>query len=151
MVPSGPPLAILAGKGFGPIRFGATVATVERLMQAPCEIRTETACRYIGRGADFLLKDGVVVEMRAYRLDRPTEPAPKRFGLFNGRTPEGLALSMLPTAADELLGKPIKKEAVKDGGPAGTVEIRYYNGLRIELDQLPDGRIAIGALIVTKD
>src|SRR5262245_18834978 len=35
-MPSGLRLAILAGKGVGPIRFGATVATIERLMDLPC-------------------------------------------------------------------------------------------------------------------
>lgn len=151
MVPSGPPLPILAGKGFGPIRFGATVATVERLMQAPCEVRTEAVCRYLGRAADFFLKNGVVVEMRAYRSERPPDPPPKTIGLFNGATPEGLTLAMLPTAADELLGRPLRTVAVKDGGPAGTVEIRYYKGLRLELDKLPSGKVVIGAFIVTKD
>lgn len=151
MVPSGPKLAILAGKGLGPIRFGATAATVERLMQAPCEIRTETACRYIGRGADFFLKDGAVVEMRVYRPERPTEPAPKTFGLFNGMTPEGLTPAMLPTAAEELIGKPVKKEPVKDGGRAGTVEAWDYKGLRLEFDKLPSGKVVIGAFILTKD
>lgn len=151
MVPSGPRLAVLPGKGFGPIRFGATVATVERLMEAPCEVRTETTCRYLARAADFFLKDGVVVEMRAYRKERPTEPAPRTFGIFNGATMDGLALGMLPTAADELLGRPLRTEAVKDGGRAGTVEVRHYRGISLELDQLEGGRVMIGAFILKKE
>jgi hypothetical protein len=31
-------LAVLAGQGVGPIRIGATVATIERLMELPGEV-----------------------------------------------------------------------------------------------------------------
>src|SRR3954468_24171393 len=48
-LPEGPQLAIQAGQGVGPIRIGATVATIERLMEAPCEVKTESVCRYIRR------------------------------------------------------------------------------------------------------
>src|SRR5262245_37937034 len=50
-----PLLAVLAGQGAGPIRIGANVTQVERLMQHKCEIRTESVCRYVRYGVDFNL------------------------------------------------------------------------------------------------
>lgn len=147
-IASGPRLPIEAGRGLGPIRFGATAATVERLMEMPCDVRTDTICRYIGRSVEFLLKDGVVAEMRVQRQGRPTEPPPRTYGVFNGLTPEGVAPLMLPAAVAELLGKPDSVEPVKDGGPAGTVEIHHYKGLRVEFDRMPNGSIVVGALVV---
>src|ERR1041385_8945173 len=81
-VPSGLLLAILAGKGVGPIRFGATVQTIERLMDLPCEIRTDDACRYIGRAIDFHLKDGVTDEMHIHRVNRVATPDGRTYGVF---------------------------------------------------------------------
>ena len=150
LVPSGPPMTILAGKGIGPIRFGATVATIERLMQLPCEVRTETLCSYPGRATDLVLTDGVVSEVRLHRRMRPIAGG-KTVGMFNGATMEGVALDMLPTAADELLGKPLSVTPVAEGGPAGTVEIRTYKGLRLAIDRLPTGKLVIGEIDVTKE
>lgn len=148
-VPSGLLLAILAGKGVGPIRFGATVQTIERLMDLPCEIRSEDACRYIGRAIDFHLKDGVVDEMHIHRVNRVATPDGRTYGVFNGRTPEGVAMMMLPVGVDELLGPPKKTEPVKDPGPWGTVEIREYPGMRIEFDRLPT-KVVVGGIVLTK-
>lgn len=149
-IPSGPRLAILAGQGLGAIRFGATVATIERLMETPCEIRTETACRYLARAVEFVLKDGAAVEMRVHRPDRPTDPPPARFGIFNGRSPEGLAPMMLPEGVKSVLGPPLKIEPVKNGGAAGTIEIHEYKGMRLEFDKLPNGKVVVGGIVLTK-
>jgi hypothetical protein len=148
-VPTGLRLAILAGKGVGPIRFGATVQTIERLMDLPCEIRTEDACRYIGRAIEFMLKDGVAVEMRLHRVDRSAGDG-RSYGVFNGRTPEGVAFMMLPTGVEELLGAPQKTEAAKEPGERGTVEVREYPGMRLEFDRLPTGKIVLGGIVLTK-
>jgi hypothetical protein len=149
-IPSGLRLAILAGKGVGPIRFGATVQTIERLMDLPCEIRTEDSCRYIARAIDFKLEDGVAVEMHLHRVERVATPEGRTYGVFNGRTPEGVAFMMLPTGVDELLGKPTKTEPVRDPGPWGMVEIREYPGMRLEFDRLPTGKVILGGIVLTK-
>jgi hypothetical protein len=147
-VPTGPLFEIIPGKGLGPIRLGATVATIERLMELPCEIKTETLCRYLGRGADFVLKDGAAVEMRVYRRDRPTTPAGAYFGVFNGRMRNGVDFEELPFAVKEIMGAPKKVETVSDGGPAHTVEVHSYDGLRIEYDRLPNGNNVVGAFVI---
>jgi len=149
-IPSGLRLAILAGKGVGPIRFGATVKTIERLMDLPCEIRTEDSCRYIARAIDFMLKDGAVVEMHLHRVERGATPDGRMYGVFNGRTPEGVAFLMLPTGVDELLGRAPKAEVVKDPGPWGMVEIREYPGMRLEFDRMPNGKVVLGGIVLTK-
>jgi hypothetical protein len=149
-IPSGPRLGIFAGEGVGAIRFGATVATIERLMEAPCEIKTDDACRYIALATEFILKDGVVNEIRTHRPNRPTTPKPRVFGIFNGHTPEEVAFMMLRPAAQGLLGPPEKTEPVADGGEAHTVEVDTYNGLRVEYDQLPNGNVVVGGMVVVK-
>ena len=71
-------LAIQAGQGVGPIRIGATVATIERLMAAPCEVKTESVCRYIKRAVEFDLdKSGVTDRIVVHRHDRPAGPDAK--------------------------------------------------------------------------
>lgn len=148
-VPSGLRLAILAGKGVGPIRFGATVATIERLMQIPCEVKTPDSCGYPGRAIDFILKDGVAVEMHLHRKDRTTEDG-RLYGVFNGHTPEGVAFFMLPKATEELLGPPKKVEAVKEPGRWNMVEVRTYPGMRLEFDRIPNGNVVLGGIVLTR-
>src|SRR5678815_1872694 len=90
-VPTGPLLAILAGQGLGPIRFGATRATIERLMEAPCDIASETMCRYIPRAIEFTLDKGVVSKIRVHRIGRSAgldkSGKPATYGAFNGAIP----------------------------------------------------------------
>lgn len=149
-IPDGPLLGIFAGEGVGAIRLGANVDTIERLMAAPCDVKTPDVCRYIGRATEFLLKDGVTFEIRTHRQDRPTTPKPRVFGVFNGRTPEGVAFTMLQPAARDLLGAPIKTEVVQDGGENHTMAIDVYDGLRVEYDRLPKGSIGVGGMVIVK-
>ncbi len=148
-VASGPAMAILAGKGVGPIRFGATVATIERLMAAPCETRDADACRYYARGIEFLLKDGVVKEMH---ISRPGRPAPKGFvyGIFNGSTPEGVTTLVLERAVPGLIGAPTKKETIADGGSNGTVESWQYPGMRVDFDRT-ENKVVVGEIVLVKN
>jgi hypothetical protein len=149
-LPSGPALEILPGQGVGAIRLGATAETIERLMGAPCEIKTEHECGYIGRAVEFLLDDqGATKEIKINRLDRPA-PEGRTFGVFNGRMANGLTLTMIPSGVQYVLGPPKKVEEVKDGGSANTVQIAHYDGLRIEYDKVPPDRIEVGGIIVTK-
>jgi len=149
---SGPPLLILPGEGLGPIRFGATVATIERLMNKPCEDKDEKVCRYVGRAVEFFLDDkGAVKEMIVHRGERPALPDYKRkYGIFRGRTEKGLAPLMLHGAARDMLGPPLKVEQVKDGGAAGTVEIDTYKGMKLQFDKLPNGNVVVGGIDLTK-
>ena len=149
-IPDGPRLAILAGQGVGAIRLGATVATIERLMEAPCEFKTDDACRYVARATEFFLKDGVTAEIHTHRQNRPTTPNGRVFGVFNGRTPEGVAFTMLEPAARELLGPPLKTEKVADGSDFHTVEIDTYDGLRVEYDRLDNGKVVVGGMVIVK-
>jgi len=150
-LPSGPVLEILPGQGVGAIRLGATVATIERLMGTPCEFKTEKACRYVGRAVEFFLDDqGVTNEIRIHRVDRPTTPEGRTFGVFNGRMANGFTLMMIPSGVKGLLGAPVRTETVTNGGPANTVEIDDYDGMRVEYDKLPPERIVVGGIVITK-
>jgi hypothetical protein len=150
-IPSGPRFPIEPGLGIGPIRFGATVATIERLMGVPCEIRTEDACRYLARGVEFFLKDGVAAEIHVHRTGRPTTPKPATFGIFNGLMREGVAAGMLKNAVPELIGPPLKVEPVTDPGDAHTIEVDHYRGMRIEYDQLDNGTVVVGGIVIVPD
>ncbi len=152
---TGPRMAILPGEGIGPIRMGATVATVERLMEAKCEVLTERFCRYVTRGVELELKDGVVAGMMVNRPDRPagtdTLGRPLTYGLFNGFIPpdpkHGRPLNVMfgmhvPGVA-EGMGPPRKVEPAPAGNPNGTVEIHYYDGAVLEYDRYPAARVPV--------
>jgi hypothetical protein len=147
-IPVGPKLEILPGEGLGPIRFGATVATIERLMEAPCEVKTEASCLYIGRAAEFILKDGAASEIRAYRQDRPATPG-NVYGIFNGRLRNGVTFLMKESGVRELMGPPLKQDTVPGGGPNDTVSVATYPGIRIEYDRIPNGNIVVGGVVIT--
>jgi hypothetical protein len=147
----GPALEILPGEGLGPIRIGATVATIERLMSTPCEEKDEKACRYLTRAVEFLLDEkGITREMVVYRGDRPVASGPRVYGVFRGRSRQGLAPMMLQPAVRELYGTPLKTEQVKVAGPANTLEIHTYNGMNIEFDRIPNGTVVVGAIHIVK-
>jgi hypothetical protein len=152
-IPVGPTLLIEPGKGFGPIRFGAHVDTIERLIGEPCEEKREEAgrvlCRYSAQAVDFVLQNGGVTEMRAHRLGRPFKPEPKLdYGIFNGRFPQGVAFGMLPGAARELLGPPQATRAVTEANPNNTVEVYEYDGFSLEFDQATPQSVVLGGVIL---
>lgn len=153
-VPTGPRLAILAGTGVGPIRFGATVATIERLMEAPCEIKTPDQCRYIAQAIEFDLKDGVVDRMVINRKDRPAGPdaqgKPQTYGFFNGGIPPYLGLGMIPAALQKELGPAPKTEQVTTPNDNNTVERDTYPGMVLEYDRYTNGNVILGGVILTK-
>jgi hypothetical protein len=150
-IPSGPVLQIIPGQGVGAIRLGATIATIERLMDAPCEFKTERACRYVGRAVEFFLDDqGFTNEIRMHRVERPTTPEGRTFGVFNGRMAEGVTFMMLPKGVEGLIGPPQKTEAVTQENPFHTVQVDYYDGMRIEYDRMSPEKIVVGGIILTK-
>jgi hypothetical protein len=153
-IPVGPQLVIEPGKGLGPIRFGATVETIERLIGEPCEEKRQQAgdvvCRYSAQAVDFVLHDGKVVEMRGHRLGRPFKPEPKLdYGIFNGRFAQGVAFGMLPAAATELLGAPKQVRAVTGENDNHTVEVHEYDGFRLEFDRISAESVVLGGVVLT--
>jgi hypothetical protein len=153
-LPEGPVLAIEAGKGVGPIRLGATVATIERLMAAPCEVKTVDACRYIRRAVEFDLKNGVTDRIVVHRHDRPAGPdaagQPQVYGFFNGGIPPGVGLGMLPSAVKELMGEPLRVEKVTTQNDFDTIERTFYPGLELEFDIYKNGKEMLGGVIISK-
>ena len=150
-------LAIQAGQGVGPIRLGATVATIERLMAAPCEVKTESVCRYIRRAVEFDLdKNGVTERIVVHRHDRPAGPdargEPQVYGFFNGAIPPGVGLGMVPKAVLEILGPPVSSERVSSANDFDTVDRHTYpGGMVLEYDEYKkSGRVMLGAVIITK-
>ncbi len=154
-MPSGPRLAIEAGEGLGAIRFGATVATIERLMQRPCEVRTENLCRYVARGVDFHLLGGELVRVHVQRAGRPAgndvTGKPLVFGFFNGGIRPDLALGMTPQAIQQYLGKPERIEPIPEPNPQNMVARDHYPGLVIEYDRFTNGNIIFAGAEVFKD
>jgi hypothetical protein len=154
-MPSGPILAILAGQGVGPIRFGATQATVERLMERPCEVRNEKVCRYIGAAVEFFFDAaGKVDKIHVHRPGRPAQDATGKmrpYGMFHGAIPPDLKMLMLPWAIQQYLGKPLRVEPVLDGGPSFTEQRHYYKGMIVEYDRLDNGNLVLGGVIVQPD
>jgi hypothetical protein len=152
-IPVGPDLEIVPGKGFGPIRFGAKVETIERLMGEPCEEKRvqgeEVVCRYSAQAVEFVLRKDQVVQMRAHRLGRPfkTEPKPD-FGIFKGRFTNGVSPGMLPAAVRELLGAPKRVAPVSGDNPNQTVEVYEYDTFALEFDRLPSGSEVLGGIIL---
>lgn len=154
-LPSGPVLAVLAGQGVGPIRIGATVATIERHMALPCEVKTPVACRYITRGVDFQLEKGVTKSIYVQRAGRPAGKDASgneaEYGFFNGGIPPDLRLGMIPTAIQEHLGPPRNVERSDKQGTENRVEIHSYDGLRIEYDRIENGNLVMGGILVLKE
>lgn len=152
-IPVGPRLLITPGKGFGPIRFGARLGTIERLLDEPCEEKRQEGdtlvCRYSAHAVDFVLEKGVVTQMRAHRLGRPFKPEPKLdYGIFNGRFESGLAFGMVPAAVRELAGAPKSVRPVSAENPNHTVEVHEYDGFRLEFDRTARDTVVLGGVVL---
>jgi hypothetical protein len=155
LLPTGPSLAIEAGKGVGAIRFGATVPTIERLMDHRCEVLSENLCRYHTRGVDFHLVNGVLAKVHVQRAGRPAgnDMSGKKleFGFFNGGIRPDLALGMTPKAMQEYLGLPERIEPVPEPNPQNMVARDHYPGLVIEYDRYKNGKIIFAGAVVFRD
>jgi len=153
-LPSGPMLAIFAGQGVGPIRIGATVATIQRHMALPCDVKTATICRYIGRGVEFELKNGVTERIRAHRAGRAAgkdaSGVEREYGFFNGAIPPDLRFGMTPAAIREHLGAPTSVEKLEPAPPNNTAERHFYPGLIIEYDRHSNGNLIMGGVVIEK-
>ena len=135
--------------------MGANVATVERLMQQPCEEKTDSVCRFITRGVEYELKEGVVQAIQLHRPGRqvtaPGQHSPAVYGVLNAVIPPKVALGMLPKWVERALGKPKKVEDVADGGVNKTVRRHFYDGLVLEYDVNPkNGAEILGGIRIVK-
>lgn len=142
----------------GPIRIGATVATIERHMAAPCDVKTKDVCRYIARAVEFQLENGVTKTIVVSRAGRPAgkDAAGKdaEYGFFNGAIPPDLQFGMVPSAIQEHLGQPKRVErnpSAPETGAADRVEVHEYNGMRIEYDRIENGNLVVGGIILFKE
>ncbi|MEN9579813.1 MAG: hypothetical protein RJA70_2822 [Pseudomonadota bacterium] len=147
-IPVGPRLAVLPGQGLGAVRFGATLQTVERLMEAPCSEKTEAVCRYAAHAVDFHFKDGVVAKIQIHGEERPFGPADGHsYGIFNGLFPQGAALGMYAHIVIGMLGEPTRLEKVTEGA---TVERHFYSNFVLEYDRLKNGNVVLASIILEK-
>ncbi len=153
-LPSGPVLAMLAGQGVGPIRIGATVATIQRHMALPCEVKTPTLCRYIARGVEFQLENGATKRVYVQRAGRAagkdSAGVEREFGFFNGAIPPDLRFGMIPSAIQEYLGPPTRIEKVEPLPPNNLAERHFYPGLVVEYDRHSNGNLIMGGVLIEK-
>jgi hypothetical protein len=147
-----PAFAVEPGAGLGPIRFGSTVATVERHMQAKCEELTDEHCRYIAAGIELELTKGVVSGIVIHRYNRPVAGDPsKKWGAFAGGIPPKVMMMMVPEAVIEQIGKPKRTEAVTTDNPNWTVRRDTYDGMVLEYDKnRANNRLMLGQIRVVK-
>jgi hypothetical protein len=150
----GTPMPILPGQGIGPIRFGATRQTIERLMGAPCDDANEQHCLYVGRAVEFKLTDGAVTEIRISRKGREAKKNAAgeilEFGFYNGALLPDLYLGMQPGAIQEFFGPPKKVEKIQPMGADGFAERHSYDGVTFEYDAWSNGKLVLGAAVLTK-
>jgi hypothetical protein len=150
-VPVGPRFAIMPGQSVGPIRPGATVATIERHMQAKCPELGPKACRYVDRGIEFELDEkGVTTRIRIHRLHRSAGKSASgealTWGPFHGAIPPDLIFGMLPAAIQEHLGKPTRVVAGSEGAHSETAEQHHYDKMVLEYDRMPNGQLVLGGI-----
>lgn len=153
----GPQLGILPGKGLGPIRFGATVATVERHMQASCGVHrpatvgTQEQCLFPAQAVEFSFSEGVLVAITVHGHGRLVSPGKKTdYGIFNGGFVNGAQMGMLTVGVEEFMGKPLSTAKVPTGHPHGAVEVHTYSGAQLEYKRSRLGRLVLDAVILEK-
>jgi hypothetical protein len=149
--PSGPRFAIVPGKGVGPIRPGATVATLERHMQSKCELLTPKSCSYFRHGIEFQLDDkGVMTRLHIHRPGRSAGKSESggelNWGAFNGAIPPDLVFGMLPKAIQEHLGRPERVTLGEQDAYPGTVEQQFYEGMVLEYERMPSGALVLAGI-----
>jgi len=154
-VPVGPAFAVEPGVGIGPIRFGATVATIERLMDVPCPEKSETYCRYPIHAVEFELEDGVLSKIHIQGHERlaKNDGSGFVFGIFNGKLLNGVELGMYREYVESVMGPAPEGHEV---GPGPTdrgfnlVYVAEYPGVRLEYDKLKNGNVVLAGIVLTK-
>lgn len=153
-VPVGPVFAIEPGVGIGPIRFGATASTIERLMGLPCAEKSETLCRYPIHAVEFELENGALSRIHIHGHERPaTQDRQHPFGIFNGKLLNGVQLGMYREYVESVMGP---APEARDAGPEPTergfnlVHVAEYPGIRLEYDKLANGNVVLAGIVVTR-
>lgn len=138
-------------------------------MEAPCDFKTPTLCRYVNRAVEYELTRGSVSRIHIHRYERPVPSAPKpsaagepiapiapttssaesTFGPFNGQLQKDARFGMHRHIVLETMGPPSRAEPVEDN-PNHTVERHHYPGLVLEYDLLPNGNTVLGGIIVER-
>lgn len=151
----GPALGIFPGEGVGPIRLGATVATIERLMKRPCDVVTAEVCRYHPEAVEFSLTEGKVSEIRIHRAGRTAGQdaagKPLSYGAFNGAMPKDPAagrtevttFGLHEQGAKQGLGEPKRVEKLDGKNPFGTVALHHYDGFVLEYDMTDEAPMPV--------
>ena len=147
--PVGPRQAIVPGKGITAIRFGATPETIQRHMQAPCDVKTETRCLYVKQAIDFTLEKGVLVRAKAERRDRPVPGVPDQaFGTFYGGMAPDITMGLHRHIVHEEFGPPDRSEAFSPSTGLGLMHRDFYAGLTLEYDRISNGNEVLSAMEV---
>lgn len=148
--PFGPRLVFLPGEGASAIRFGATVETIQRHMEAPCDEVTNERCLYVKQAVEFFLKDGVLVRLKAHRRDRKVPGTDKEqyFGTLRGLLFPKIMLGLHRHIVVEEFGEPEKKEPLATPGQDGLVDRHTYDGVIFEYDKIQNGNVVLSAIEV---
>lgn len=150
-VPVGPAFGIEPGVGIGPIRFGATLSTIERLMELPCPEKTASGCRYPIHAVEFQLKDGALEKIHIHgqeRLVKPDTPG-YTYGIFNGKLLNGVELGMYRDYVEDVMGAPPAGRDVQENGSAfPTVYVAEYPGVTFQYDKLKNGNVVLAGIVL---
>jgi hypothetical protein len=155
-VPVGPALLIMPGEGVGPIRFGAKLSTVQRLMESDCTELTEVDgvqwCRYQAHAIDFGIENEKLAKIHVHGVEREFTPGKglgidNSYGIFRGAFANRAQLGMYEKFVDQ--GKPLRVEKVNPGR-FPTVEKHYYENMVLEYDKLTNGNVVLGGVVLTK-
>jgi len=155
-IPVGPALLIMPGEGVGPIRFGAKLSTVQRLMESDCSELTEKDgvqwCRYQANAIDFGLEQGKLAIIHIHGVEREFVPGKgvgvdNSYGVFRGTFANKAQLGMYPQYASQ--GEPLRIQKAEPGR-FPTVEKHYYENMVLEYDKLTNGNVVLGGVVLTK-
>ncbi len=149
-MPVGPRLVVQPGKGLSAIYFGATRATIERHMEAPCDIASETRCGYVDEAVEFTFEDGVLSKVEVQPRDRPVPEKPGAFyGTFRGILPPRIALGLHEHIVVEEFGAPTSYEDLKLSAPTGPKGRAHYDGLVLEYERIANGNTVLTGMVIT--
>lgn len=149
-LPVGPRLVVQPGKGLSAIYFGATRETIERHMQAPCDVVTETRCGYVDEAVEFTLENGVLSKVEVKPRDRAVPGKPGAYyGTFRGILPPRVAIGLHQHIVVEEFGKPDREEDLELSSPTGLAARGYYDGLVLEYERIANGNTVLTGMVIT--
>jgi hypothetical protein len=158
--PAGPDMLVYVGKGVGPLRFGAYVSTIVRLLRAPCDYLTETRCVQLDRALDLTLEDGVLAKIRVESPDHLPKGlgskelganAGRAFGAFRGMLEPKIVFGLHKHIVEQEYGKPKSEEKVELKGPTGLVARAHYDHIIFEYERIANGNTILSAFEMTPD